>query len=98
MLPSGTVPHNNLPPEQRLSWIVELLPYLEEDELYNSIDQKSGWDNPPNQQAVLKGIKILRCPGMETEKLLSPPFFKNSFIGVAGLGPDAAALAWCLRA
>src|SRR5206468_703824 len=38
-LPAGTIPNDGLETEQQLSWVVELLPYLEEDALYHQFDQ-----------------------------------------------------------
>src|SRR5262245_43139967 len=38
LLPAGTVPNPALPPEQRLSWAVEVLPYIEQEWRYRQID------------------------------------------------------------
>ena len=38
-------------PEQRVSWMVELLPGLGYDNLYRQIDRDLGWNTPPNLRA-----------------------------------------------
>src|SRR3954453_21334520 len=46
--PSGTIPNPSLPPERRLSWYVEVLPYLEQRELHQQFDRAKGWDDSVN--------------------------------------------------
>src|SRR5438876_3311169 len=46
--PPGTIPNEALSPEQRLSWIIALFPYLEHDHDYRKIDMKKAWDSPEN--------------------------------------------------
>jgi hypothetical protein len=46
--PPGTVANDALSPENRLSWIIPLLPYLERDNLYRSMDLNKGWNSPEN--------------------------------------------------
>src|SRR5947208_2491128 len=45
-LPPGTVAHPLLRPDRRLSWMVTLLPYVEQDALFKRIDGKAAWDAP----------------------------------------------------
>jgi hypothetical protein len=48
LFPPGTVANDGLSPEYRLSWIVPLLPYLERDNLYRSMDLNKGWNSAEN--------------------------------------------------
>src|SRR5713226_2984871 len=47
--PPATVPNKVLPPEKRLSWIVETLPYIEAT--YLRFDRDKAWDAEENQIA-----------------------------------------------
>jgi hypothetical protein len=88
-LPAGTVPNAALPTERRLSWHVEVLPYIEQDSLFRRIDRKASWDAPTNAAAVATPVRILQCPSL----VQGPPRpFTNvtTYIGPAGLGLDAA--------
>ncbi len=53
LLPAGTVPNAALPPERRLSWLVEILPFVEQDALSRRIDRQTAWDAPANMPAVV---------------------------------------------
>ena len=46
----------------RVSAIVHLLPYLEEQNTHRRLDQKKNWHHPDNRQAVSKPIATLLCP------------------------------------
>jgi hypothetical protein len=85
--PPATHPNDALPPDERLSWQFELLPYLEQDKLYREFDQSQGWQSPNNLAPESRLVKPLRCP-----KAPSDPPNLTSYVGLAGLGPDAADL------
>jgi hypothetical protein len=44
------------------SWRTLILPYMEEAELFKSIDLKKPWDDPANAEAFKKVIEVYRCP------------------------------------
>jgi type II secretory pathway pseudopilin PulG len=46
----------------RKSWRVEVLPYLEEQSLYERYDQKQPWDSPQNRALGNTPMTIFRCP------------------------------------
>ena len=46
------------------SWITSLLPYLDQDPLYHSIDQTKPWDNPVNVPHMQTEIEVLLYPGL----------------------------------
>jgi prepilin-type N-terminal cleavage/methylation domain-containing protein len=91
LMPPGTVPNPSLTPEQRLSWYTELLPYLEQDTLYKALDRKAAWDNPANATATKTPLRGLQCPAWLREDAPDSAY-RTPYLGVAGLGPDAAAL------
>jgi hypothetical protein len=83
----GTHLNPDLPPEQRLSWVYTLLPYLEQDVIYKSIDRSLAWDSNVNTNAVNKPIRTLIC---STAADMHAP--RTSYLGMAGVGADAATL------
>jgi hypothetical protein len=88
-LPAGTIPNAVLVPEQRLSWFVAILPYLEEEGLYRQFDFGAGWDAPANQHLSQRQLRILDCPDWRREAS-SAQAWETPYVGVAGLGPDVA--------
>jgi prepilin-type processing-associated H-X9-DG protein len=97
--PPGTVPNPALPPEQRLSWLAGILPFLSEKapgglkgpELAGKIDYRQAWDAPANAGAGAAGVRLFRCPSDPSYAPQSRPGLTN-YVGLAGVGPDAAAL------
>lgn len=70
-------------PEERLSWMVALLPYLEQDVLANQFDVEKGYaGNLPAAQAVIKTF-LCRAGKDEAAGI-------THYVAMAGIGPDAA--------
>lgn len=90
-LPRGTVPNATLPPQQRLSWYVEVLPFVEQDTLYRKFDLRNGWRHRVNEAAARTPLKMLYCPDWGREAEPDPPYL-TAYLGVAGIGSDAAIL------
>jgi hypothetical protein len=85
--PAGTVENPALPADQRLSWVVEVLPYVEQESLAGSIDRTRAWDTA----ALRSPIATFQCADLDRE---SPPNPADAtpYIGMAGLGSDAPLL------
>lgn len=45
------------------SWRVNLLPFMEGQELYEEYDESSAWDSPVNHPLTLTRVNSLMCPG-----------------------------------
>lgn len=72
-------------PEERLSWMVALLPYLEQNSLYQQFDMNKGYaDNHP---AVQTRLNALICP--ESKEAATFEALTN-YIAMSGIGHDAA--------
>ncbi len=89
-LPTGTVVRSAKAPEDRLSHLVWLLPYLNQELLYKEIDNGQGWQSETNKPLVAQGIGSYHCcaarhnsPGLEN---------LTDYVGIAGIGADAAVL------
>lgn len=65
-LPSGvtnpTGPIANEPVGKHLSWVVHILPYMEETALYSVIDLEAGAYAPQNAQMRRSALEPLQCP------------------------------------
>jgi prepilin-type N-terminal cleavage/methylation domain-containing protein len=81
--PSGCFGASSLPAEDRLGWIVELLPFIESDATFRQFQPESGFAG--NRDVAQAKFKVLRCnAGSET-----PPD-QTHYVAAAGLGHDAA--------
>jgi RNA polymerase sigma factor (sigma-70 family) len=54
-----------------LSWRVELLPYLGEQDLYQQFHRDEPWDSPHNKQLLSKMPAVFAPPGMKTRQPFS---------------------------
>lgn len=94
--PSGTVPNPSLPPDQRLSWYVPALPYMEQDRVYRQFDLTRGPGDPKNAEAAQFRFQQFVCPE-SGEYDRGPHRWKSPaplthYVGVAGVGEGAATL------
>jgi prepilin-type N-terminal cleavage/methylation domain-containing protein/prepilin-type processing-associated H-X9-DG protein len=81
--PAGCYGSPGRPAENRLSWHVRLLPYIEQAALYEKFDPKHGYD--PNLAASRETIPIFGCPNSTT--VLEG---RTNYVAMAGVGEDAA--------
>lgn len=87
--PEGTVANPELKVEQRLSFVVELLPFLD-GQTGSRIDRKEAWDAPVNRQftqSVLNVMQQASQPGNTSSGLPAA-----HYVGISGWGPDSAKL------
>jgi hypothetical protein len=86
--PPGTHPSKDLPIEKRLSWMVEIRPFVENDHISWWSHHSESWDSPGNR-FLLEDLTVFLCP--------SGPRMRQAFqsglthyVGNAGVGKDAA--------
>lgn len=72
-------------PEERLSWLATLLPYLEQDSLYRQFDLEKGYAG--NLPAVQTRIKTFLCPASKEAVAVDPV---THYVAMSGIGQDAA--------
>jgi len=85
-------------PDQRLSWVVELLPFLGEEYADWRIDRNQSWDDQSNESVAYRVIGPLlahRIPGLAEPRIPYPGkhgivWASTHFTGMAGLGMEAA--------
>jgi prepilin-type N-terminal cleavage/methylation domain-containing protein/prepilin-type processing-associated H-X9-DG protein len=70
-------------PEDRLSWMVAVLPYLEQDVLHKQFDLNKGYAE--NFPAAQTRVQWLLCPAAE-----APADAMTHYVAMSGIGPDAA--------
>jgi len=91
--PRGTLPAEQLAPEQRLSWLVAILPLVDATPnrgsrwapIAQAIDSHAGWDDPRNRQATHTPIPRFLCPAA-LAAAGGPRPADTSYIGLAGVG------------
>jgi len=72
-------------PEERLSWMAALLPYLEQNSLYRQIDIEKGYAG--NLPAVQTRINTFLCPESKEAATLDAV---THYVAMSGIGHDAA--------
>jgi hypothetical protein len=72
-------------PEERLSWMTALLPYLEQEGLYRQLDLNKGYAE--NLPAANTRLREFVCP-RDNDKKLGDGL--THYVALAGLGHDAA--------
>jgi prepilin-type N-terminal cleavage/methylation domain-containing protein/prepilin-type processing-associated H-X9-DG protein len=72
-------------PEERLSWMVALLPHVEQDPLYRQFDLEKGYAG--NLPAAQRRIKTFLCPSSNEAATADAV---TSYVAMAGIGQHAA--------
>jgi hypothetical protein len=88
--PAGTHPNKDLQPGKRLSWIAEILPYLELSPVHKQIDFSKAWDDPANRQAIGLKIQIVLNPSADQSAKSVYPV--TNYVGLGGVGADGPTL------
>jgi hypothetical protein len=97
-VPSGRLGARPWEPNDRQSWMVELLPFLGEETLYAHLqaNRQASWKDPVNWAAAATvvpqfqdpsypaGSRYVRYPGIPVRAATT------HFVGISGVGPDAA--------
>ena len=55
-------PSSNVGPLPRQGWLLFLLPYIEQDNLYNGYDLTLNWFDTPNLPVTSSRVPIFECP------------------------------------
>ncbi len=89
-LPIGTQPNTDLKPEQRLSFLFALLPYLEQQALYEILaeNKTKAWDDPAVADFTNMLVPTYLNPGLIDDDAPGA----THYVGMAGVGADAPEL------
>jgi hypothetical protein len=83
-------------PNKRLSWMVELLPHLGHDQLYQRIKMERSWDDPVNLLAARTLVPEFLNPAYPRSSQyveypnLPVEVAATHYVGIAGIGEDVA--------
>ncbi len=88
--PAGTHPNKDLKPPKRLSWLTDILPFVEQSSVYKQIDFSKAWDDPANRTAVGTPLNLFLNPSADQSAKSAYPV--TNYVGLAGLGPDGPTL------
>jgi len=86
-------------PNQRISWMAELLPYFGQNALYAQISRTHSWNDPENLGTASTLVPQFLSPGTPQESWwvkypkVSDPVAATHYVGIAGVGLDAASYA-----
>lgn len=90
-LPQGAVGGSLLPPETRLSWIAELLPYYGHADWHSALRFGYAWNSPQNRTVTRRPLDRMVNPALGSGRT-EAGYPVTHYVGVAGVGPDAATL------
>jgi hypothetical protein len=85
-LPPGTLENAQLQPEDRLSWMVAILPYLEQRDIAAQINVKERWDAEANRRPLHTAIPQFLNPAVS--ETAAGGYVLTHYVGIGGLGPD----------
>lgn len=88
--PAGTHPNADLEPEKRLSWIADVLPYLDQSRVFQSIDFTKSWNDPVHERLTQLNLPLLHTPAMVDGTVV--PGGITQYVGIGGVGADAPML------
>jgi len=91
--PRAALPNPELRPDERLSWIAAIVPWVESSPLYSRMAPRKSWDAEENRFAALMSYKIVQCPSYPY--LERPPvstLCPTHYVGITGIGTDSATL------
>lgn len=82
-------------PDQRVSWLAGLLPYLGHDDLLRQIDLKKSWRDPENLPSAMTLVPYFINPTFpKSSRYLNQRDLRElaatHYVGIAGVGLDAA--------
>ena len=81
--PPAVIGPGNVPRERQFSWLVAILPYLEQSALYDGLRLDLPWDHPHNAALLRTYSHVLSCPS-DPPSPTEEGFPKTSYVAVTG--------------
>ncbi|MSR57042.1 MAG: DUF1559 domain-containing protein [Planctomycetaceae bacterium] len=88
--PAGTHQNDKLKAEKRLSWLADILPFIDQAPLYAQIDFKKAWVDEPNERVAQSQVPVYLNPSVPI--LTDGKYAVSHYVGIAGVGKDAPLL------
>ena len=89
--PPGAINSGALPPENVLSWMTAMLPYLGHEAWAEDINPSYSWDSRKNRPVTSRALEAVLNPAVPARET-SSGYPVTHYVGMAGIGPDAASL------
>src|SRR5262249_5094457 len=86
--PMATEPAKHLPVEQRFSWMMSMIPFLEANREWAHCDLSKPWDAEKHKKLVNDTIPYFKCPE-DSSPVVRPRPGRTTYVGIAGIGKDA---------
>ncbi len=80
-----------LPPETRLSWIADLLPYLDREDWAKALQKGYSWNSAQNQEVAQRYLPDVTNPLLGPTRSVAG-YFDSHVVGVTGVGEDSGEL------
>ena len=80
-----------LPPETRLSWIAQLLPYFDHADWHRQLQFGYPWNSSQNERVTRRALPEVINPAID-QRTCPAGFPVTHYVGVAGVGADAGRL------
>ncbi len=61
---NGVFPPGEIKRPKNASWVVPLLPYLEQQALFAQYNRNANWDEPANAAVILTRLTVFECPSV----------------------------------
>lgn len=81
--PAAIGPHN-VPRERQFSWLVAILPFIEQQMLYDELRLDLPWDHPLNAALLHIPFPVLFCPSDVAAATTQEGFPRTSYVAVTG--------------
>ena len=82
--PPASIGPDNVPRDRQFSWIVALLPFLEQQTLYERLRLDLPWDHPLNAAVLQDPVPTLFCPSDPTTSTTQDGFPRTSYVAITG--------------
>ncbi|MHB8952966.1 MAG: DUF1559 family PulG-like putative transporter [Pirellulaceae bacterium] len=82
--PPATIGPYNVPRERQFSWIVALLPYLEQQSTYDALRLDLPWDHPHNAGLLPMYRPPVICPSDPASPTTQEGYARTSYVAVTG--------------
>ncbi|MGI6417877.1 MAG: DUF1559 domain-containing protein [Thermoguttaceae bacterium] len=82
--PPAAIGPAGVPRDRQFSWIVALLPFLEQQGLYESLRLDLPWDDPQNAALLQVSLSTLLCPSDPAPAATDEGLPKTSYVAITG--------------
>ena len=82
--PPAAIGPAGVPRDRQFSWIVALLPFLEQQGLYESLRLDLPWDDPQNAALLQISLSTLLCPSDPAPAATEEGLPKTSYVAITG--------------